>query len=103
MYAIIKASGKQHKVVPGQRLTLDRVQAQIGETLRFDEVLLVSNDAGISVGSPTVSSAYVSGVVVGHFKSKKVLVFKKRRRHNYRRRKGHRDHLTTVLIQQINA
>lgn len=102
MYAIIATCGKQYRVEEGQKLVLDRIDAEEGADITFDQVLLVGgNDT--KVGSPTVAGASVSGKVVSHTKGDKVITFKYNRRHRTRRRVGFRHSHTTVEITGIKA
>ena len=101
MYAIIKTGGKQYRVREGQVLLVERLGKTEGERV-FGDVLLVSDGGdGIQVGAPRVAGASVQATVLGERKGKKVLVFKKKRRQNYRRRNGHRQHLTVLRIDDI--
>jgi large subunit ribosomal protein L21 len=97
MFAVIKTGGKQYKVAKDDVLTIEKLEAAAGDTVTFDEVLMV----GDKVGAPTVAGATVSATVEDTFKDKKVIVFKKRRRQNYRRKKGHRQLRTRVRITDI--
>ena len=101
MYAIVEISGKQFKVQEDTTLYVPRQQAEVGDTLTFDRVLLVSGD-DVQVGAPTVSGASVSAKVVDHVKADKVIVFKKKRRKGYRVKNGHRQQYTKVSIDALN-
>ena len=101
MYAVIKTGGKQYRVTEGQKITVDKIQGEPGVQVNFNEVLLVSNDQGLNIGMPNLDSASVTGKISKQFRDEKIIVFKKKRRHNYRRKQGHRQYLTEVEIQQI--
>lgn len=101
MYAIVDISGKQFKVQQDAKLYVPRQQAEVGDTLTFDRVLLVSGDE-IQVGAPTVGGASVSATVLGHVKGDKIIVFKKKRRKGYRVKNGHRQPYTQISIDALN-
>jgi len=102
MYAIIKTGGKQFKVQEGDVIYIEKLFANEGETVEFDEVLLISNN-GLTVGNPTVAGATVTGKVEKHGKGKKVIVFKYKAKKNYHKKQGHRQPFTKVVIEKINA
>lgn len=97
MFAVIKTGGKQYKVAKDDIITIEKLIADEGKSVTFDEVLLV----GDKVGSPTVKGAAVTAKVLKQTRGEKVVIFKKKRRHNYRRKKGHRQDLTLVQITKI--
>lgn len=99
MFAVIKTGGKQYKVAENDILAVEKLSAEAGEAVTFGEVLLV----GDKVGAPTVAGASVTAEVVRQFRDDKVIVFKKKRRQNYRRKNGHRQSLTLVRITGISA
>jgi len=101
MYAVVKLQGFQYKVSPGDRLEVPRGPWEVGQELELSDVLLVSDESGVSVGTPTVPGAKVKASVVRHFRGPKVLVGKFKRREDYRRLKGHRDDLTELEILGI--
>lgn len=105
MYAIVEAGGKQHKVEVGQRVLVERIwpEVQAGAQVTFDRVLLVRTDQAVRVGSPTVEGATVRATVLRPLRGEKVIVFKKKRRKQYRRTKGHRQNLFEVRIDAIEA
>ena len=96
MYAVIRTGGKQYKVAANDVITVEKLPADAGSVVQFEEVLMVGDAAKHTVGAPLVSGAVVTATVLEQVKGDKVIVFKKRRRHNYRRKKGHRQ-LGTVL------
>ena len=103
MYAVIRTGGKQYKVAMDDVIVVETVPAVAGASVTLDEVLLVADGAATTVGTPTVAGAEVTATVVEHKQGDKVLIFKKRRRHNYRRKIGHRQPLTVLKITGISA
>lgn len=103
MYAIIETGGKQYKVQEGDVLYIEKLEAGEGDVVSFDRVLLVSKDSGVTVGSPLVSGAAVSAKVEKHGKGKKIIVYKYKAKKNYRRKQGHRQPYTKVVIDKIQA
>jgi len=89
-YAVIRTGGKQYRVAPGDVVRIERLSGDVGSAVEFGEVLIAADDAGIRVGRPLVEGARVLGQIVAQARDRKVLVYKKKRRKNYRRRKGHR-------------
>jgi large subunit ribosomal protein L21 len=102
MYAIIETGGKQYKVEEGQVVYIEKVNAEAGETVTFDKVLMVGGDS-VKVGSPVVEGATVTAKVEKQDRAKKVVVFKFKAKKNYRRKQGHRQPYTKVVIDKINA
>ncbi len=102
MYAIIRTGGKQFRVEPGATLRIPSLAAEAGDTVTFDEVLLGANDGDFKIGAPLVGGAAVTAEVVGHGKGEKIIVFKFKRRKNYRRKLGHRQKYTEVRVSEIN-
>jgi large subunit ribosomal protein L21 len=100
-YAVIRTGGKQYRVSPGDVLRVERLGGDVGAAIEFGEVLLTGGESGIRVGTPTVDGATVRGEIVQHLKDHKILVYKKKRRKNYRRRQGHRQLLTAVRVTEI--
>ena len=103
MYAIIDDHGRQFTVREGDLVDLDLKDATEKESIVFDRVLMVSGEDGTKVGTPTVQGAKVTGTVLGETKGRKIVVRKFRRRKNYRRKQGHRQHFTRVRIDSIEA
>ncbi|MBF0281403.1 MAG: 50S ribosomal protein L21 [Zetaproteobacteria bacterium] len=102
MYAVIKTGGKQYRVKEGDVLRVEKLNADVGSEFTFDQVLMVGEGDSIKVGAD-VAAAVVSGVVAAQARDKKVVIFKKRRRKNYRLTKGHRQSYTAVKIEKISA
>ncbi len=102
MYAIIQTGGKQYRVAPGDVLRVERLGGERGDEVVLDQVLLVAADGGdVQVGTPLVANATVKGEIVRQGKAKKILVYKKKRRKNYRRKQGHRQLFTALQIKEI--
>jgi large subunit ribosomal protein L21 len=103
MYAIIKTGGKQFRAEPGSTIRIPTLTAEVGETVTFDQVLLAGGDDEVTVGSPVLDGASVTGEVVRHGKDRKIIIFKWKRRKNYRRKAGHRQGFTEVRIGEIRT
>jgi large subunit ribosomal protein L21 len=104
MFAVIKTGGKQYRVAADDVVTIEKLDAEAGQTVTFDEVLMVGEGEAVTVGAPTVAGATVTAEVVVQKRGEKTICFKKRRRkHGSARRKGHRQYLTDVKITSIHA
>jgi len=103
MYAIIKTGGKQVKVSKGDVLSVEKLDADAGKKVELKEVLMLNDGGKLTLGAPMVKGASVTAEVVEQFKDKKVIIFKKKRRQNYRRKNGHRQCLTSIKITGINV
>lgn len=103
MYAVIKSGGKQYKVSPGDVVRIEKLETEPGATVEFGEVLALSNDEKLVVGSPLVANASVSATVVETGKAKKVLIFKYKRKKQYKVFRGHRQRFTAVKIDAIKG
>jgi large subunit ribosomal protein L21 len=101
MYAIVNIAGQQFKVEKDQKLFVHRLEEKEGESVSFDEVLLIDNDKSVIVGEPTIKGAMISGKVISHPRGDKIKVFKKKRRKSYKVRTGHRQYLTEIQIENI--
>ncbi|MDC9701258.1 MAG: 50S ribosomal protein L21 [Alphaproteobacteria bacterium] len=101
MYAVIKTGGKQYRVASGDILKIEKLPAQIGVNVEFDQVLMVVDDETV-IGSPLIEGARVTAEVIEHSRGKKIIIFKKSRRKHYRRRNGHRQHETIVRIGEVS-
>ena len=101
MYAVLSSGGKQYRVEAGNELILERVPGDAGASITFDRVLLVGDGDAVTVGTPTVEGASVSGTVLGEALGPKLIVFKFKQKATYRRKNGHRQHLTRVRIDEI--
>ena|SRR5690606_14814299 len=102
MYAVIESGGKQHRVVEGETLKLEKIEVATGESLNFDRVLMIGG-ANIQIGEPTVPGAVVTAEVISHGRHKKVTIIKFRRRKHSMKRAGHRQWYTEVKITGISA
>jgi large subunit ribosomal protein L21 len=100
-YAIIRSGGKQFRAEPGKMVRIPTIAAEVGDTVTFDDILLAGDGESIKVGLPALDGASVIGEVVRHGKDKKVIIFKWKRRKNYRRKQGHRQKFTEVRIGEI--
>ena len=103
MYAIVEIAGKQFKVEQNKYIYTHRLNDDAGSAITFDKVMLIDNSGKISVGLPNIKGASVTGKVMEHLRDEKVIVFKKKRRKGYKRKNGHRQYLSKVLIESINA
>jgi large subunit ribosomal protein L21 len=102
MYAIIRTGGKQFRAEPGKTLRIPSVNIDPGETLRFEDILLGADGETVKIGTPGLSGASVTAEVVRHGKGEKIVIFKHKRRKNYRRKQGHRQKFTEVRVNEIN-
>ena len=102
MYAIIRAGGHQYRAEPGKTIRIQSVDAQPGETVTFNDVLLGADGDTIKIGAPVVSGAAVTAEVVRHGRGEKIIIFKHKRRKNYRRKQGHRQGFTEVRVNDIS-
>lgn len=103
MYAIVRTGGKQYQVAPGERLRVERLAGEVGDTVELNDVLLVAEGDDVKIGQPVLEGAKVTAKIVEQDKAKKVLVFKKKRRKGYRLKQGHRQHYTALEIKEISA
>lgn len=102
MYAVIKTGGKQYRVTEGDHLRIEKLPGDVGATVTFDEVLMLGGDK-VAVGTPVVKGAKVTAEIVAQDRAKKVIVFKFKRRKNYRRKRGHRQPFTEIKITGVSA
>jgi len=103
MFAVIRTGGKQYKVAKDDVIAVEKLAGEPGATLELAEVLMVGDGDSISTGTPLVAGAMVSAELVEHRRADKIIVFKKKRRQNYRRKNGHRQHQTVLRITEIRA
>jgi large subunit ribosomal protein L21 len=103
MYAVVATGGKQYKVQEGDVLRIEKLAGQVGDEVAFDQVLLVGEGDSVRVGRPLIEGASVKASIVEQDKSKKILVFKFKRRKRYRRKQGHRQPFTAIKINTIQA
>jgi large subunit ribosomal protein L21 len=103
MFAVIKTGGKQYKVAKDEIIIVEKLDTETGKKVTFDDVLMCGTEKSVTIGEPTVAGANVTGEVIEQRKGDKVIVFKKKRRQTYRRKKGHRQYETVVKITDIKA
>jgi large subunit ribosomal protein L21 len=103
MYAVVKTGGKQYRVTPGDSIEVEKLPFEVGEQVELEEVLLVANGKGATIGRPLVDGAKVKATVTRQAKGRKVIIFKYRPSKRYRRRKGHRQQFTRLRIDEIVA
>lgn len=103
MFAVIRTGGKQYKVARNDVILVERLPGEAGQDVTFNEVLMLGEGSGLTLGKPLVSGAEVTARVLDQAQADKVLIFKKNRRHNYRRKRGHRQQITVLRILDIRA
>jgi large subunit ribosomal protein L21 len=103
MFAVFRTGGKQYRVSEKARLEVEKLPFEVGTELEFPDVLMVGDESGTKVGSPIVKGAAVAAKIVEQIKGDKIIVFKKKRRQNYRRKRGHRQLLTVLEVTKIKA
>lgn len=103
MYAVVSTGGKQYRVEPGTQLSVERLPAEPGASVTFDRVLMVGDGEQVSIGTPVVDGATVTATVLGQERGPKIVIFKFKQKVKYRRRTGHRQELTRVRIDRIDA
>ena len=102
MYAVIKTGGKQHKVSEGDMIAIEKVSGDKGDTVVFDQVLMVEKDGDIRIGRPALEGAKVTGEIIRQTKGDKLIVFKMKKRKGYHKKNGHRQQLTSMRIKEIS-
>jgi large subunit ribosomal protein L21 len=103
MYAVVATGGKQYKVKKGEIFRVEKLPGKVGDPVTFEKVLLVSDGENLTIGTPLVPDMTVQGRIVEQAKSKKILVFKFKRRKRYRRKQGHRQEFTAVRVDSIGS
>jgi large subunit ribosomal protein L21 len=103
MFAVIRTGGKQYKVASGDVIKVEKIEAEDGASISLDDVLLVSDAGSTTIGTPNVAGAKVEATVIAQDRGPKIIIFKKKRRQNYRRKNGHRQDLTVLRITGITA
>ena len=103
MYAVFQSGGKQHRVAEGQTVRLEKIEVAPGETVEFEDILMVSNGDDVKIGTPSVAGAKVTAEVVTHGRGEKITIVKFRRRKHSRKQQGHRQWFTEVKITAISA
>ena len=102
MYAVLKTGGKEYRVSKGDLIRVEKLEGNVGDQVTLKEVLMVFQEGEVQVGTPLLTNAVVTGEIVQHAKGKKVLIFKMKRRKNYRRLRGHRQNYTTLKVNDIS-
>lgn len=103
MYAVIRTGGKQYRVSQGDVVRVEKLAGQVGDKVALDEVLFVGGDGEAKIGAPTLPDVKVTAEIVDQGRAKKIIVFKKKRRKSYSRKRGHRQRLTTLKITEIQG
>jgi large subunit ribosomal protein L21 len=103
MYAIIQTGGKQYKVQPGDQLKVEKLEGDPGSEIRLDKVLALQTSDGLTLGNPLIESAGVNATIVRTARDRKVIVFKKKRRHGYHKKQGHRQWFTLLQINSLES
>ncbi len=103
MYAVVRTGGKQYVVTEGDVFKAEKLAGEVGEKIVFDDILLVSKEGDLKVGSPVVSGAKVTGTIVEQDRGKKIIVFKMKRRKGFRKKIGHRQYYTGIKVESIQA
>jgi large subunit ribosomal protein L21 len=103
MYAVIKTGGKQYCVTPGEQLQVEKIPGEVGDAVTFDQVMLTSDGEAVQIGRPFIENAKVVARIARHGKGRKIVVFKYKRRKNYRRKRGHRQLFTLIKVENIEA
>jgi large subunit ribosomal protein L21 len=103
MYAVIRTGGKQYSVAVGNQVEVEKLDGDVGSTITLEDVLLIANGDNVQVGQPTVAGATVVAKITGQYRGNKIIVFRYRPKKRIRVRKGHRQYLTRLQIESINA
>ncbi len=103
MYAIVEIAGQQFKVSKDQKVFVHRLQGAEGDVVKFDKVMLLDNDGQVTVGAPVIEGTTVAAKILRHLKGDKVIVFKKKRRKGYKKKNGHRQYLTEIVVEDVIA
>ena len=103
MYAVIRTGGKQVRLTPGASVRVEKLACEVGDSIAFDQVLLMGGEGETRVGRPLVEGAVVSGTITAQGRGPKIVVFKQKRRKNYRRKQGHRQNYTEVRVETIEG
>lgn len=103
MYAVVRTGGKQVRMTPGEAIRVEKLGGEVGDTVELDDVLLLSGDDGLKVGQPVVEGARVVGTITEQGRGPKIVVFKMKRRKGYRRKQGHRQDYTEILVDRVEG
>lgn len=101
MFAVVKTGGKQYRVSEGTVLRVEKLEGEKGGVVELNQVIMLDRNGEVTLGTPLVAGAVVKAEIVDQIRDKKVLIFKKIRRHNYRRKRGHRQHLSILRVKEI--
>jgi large subunit ribosomal protein L21 len=102
-YAVVRTGGKQLRIAPGESVWVEKLAGQVGDSVELTEVLLLGGDGGTRIGTPTVEGARVVGTITAQERARKLIIFKMKRRKNYRRKSGHRQDYTQVRVESIEG
>lgn len=102
MYAVVETGGKQIRMTPGESVRVEKLDGEVGDKIELNEVLMIGGDAGVKIGSPRVEGAKVSGIITDQGRHPKITIFKMKRRKGYRRKAGHRQAYTEILVDSID-
>jgi large subunit ribosomal protein L21 len=102
MYAVVKTGGKEYRISPGDLIRVEKLEGKVGDQVTMKDILMVSHEDQVQVGNPLLGNAVVTGEIVQQVKGKKVLIYKMKRRKNYRRTKGHRQTYTYIRVNDIS-
>ncbi len=103
MYAVVRTGGKQVRMTPGESVRVEKLPGGVGDTVELDDVLLVAGDSGLKIGTPVVAGARVLGTITAQARGPKITVFKMKRRKGYRRKSGHRQDFTEILVDRVEG
>jgi large subunit ribosomal protein L21 len=103
MYAVVRTGGKQVRVSAGESIRVEKLDGEIGDKVELSEVLLIGGNGDLKVGTPLVSGARVRGTITAQARGPKLIIFKMKRRKNYRRKRGHRQYYTEILIDDVKG
>jgi large subunit ribosomal protein L21 len=103
MFAVIRTGGKQYRVSPNDVMKVEKLEAEPGSTVTFTDVLAIGSEGNLTIGAPVVAGASVTATVIAQDRLDKIIIFKKRRRQNSRRKNGHRQHVTVLRVSDISA
>ncbi len=103
MYAVVRTGGKQVRMTPGEAVRVEKLPGSVGDDIELDDVLLLSGDSGLKIGTPVVEGARVVGKITAQGRGPKIIVFKMKRRKGYRRKQGHRQDYTEILVDRIEG
>ena len=103
MYAVVRTGGKQVKVAPGESVRVEKLDGAVGDSIEFSEVLLIGGEGDVKIGQPLVDGAVVTGEITAQARGPKLRIFKMKRRTGYRRKYGHRQSYTEILVDKIQG